>query len=334
MRVGFNPQKSEKKINLTTYHRVIVVVYIPNEEGFYKNSYDVFKLCLDSLVATTNSNSAITIVNNGSYDKVTDLLQNYLKNKKIDSLIQHSVNIGKIDALIGAARGARERLITYSDSDILFKKGWQENVEKVFSIFPNVGSVSPISVRYGLFYGTSSVLKQIILGKIKIKFEPIPENFDSYNKYLKSINWDEDKEETNNWPAIEKNNTKAVVGSGHQVLTVSREVLFKSVPTNPSLTLVGGDSEYKYVDEPIDKLGKLRLCTYTNFAFHMGNNIEDWMIDVQKNNLITTTDFTEMYYENKTNFDLFYSKYKTIIYQIKKKITKKVFKLIYKNYSL
>ncbi|MBK9223720.1 MAG: glycosyltransferase family 2 protein [Flavobacterium sp.] len=334
MRIGFNPQKSEKKINLTTYHRVIVVVYIPNEEGFYKNSYDVFKLCLDSLVATINSNTAITIVNNGSYQKVTELLQNYLKDKKIDSLIHHSVNIGKIDALIGAARGAREQLITYSDSDILFQKGWQENVEKIFSTFSNVGSVSPISVRYGLFYGTSSVLKQIIFRKIKIKFEPIPENFDSYNKYLKSINWDTDKNEKKNWPVIERNNTKAIIGSGHQVVTISREILFKSVPTNPSLTLVGGDSEYKYVDEPIDKLGKLRLCTYTNFAFHMGNNLEDWMIDVHKNNLKATNNSLEVVYKKESNPDLLYSKYKTVIYLLRKKITKKVFKLIYKDYSL
>jgi hypothetical protein len=334
MRIGSNPQKSEKKINLTTYHRVIVVVYIPNAEGFYKNSYDVFKLCLDSLIATINSNAAITIINNGSYEKVTDLLQSYLKDKKIDSLIHHSVNIGKIDALIGSARGAREELITYSDSDILFQKGWQENVEKVFSTFSNVGSVSPISIRYGLFYGTSSVLKQIILGKVKIKFEPIPENFDSYNKYLKSINWDTDKNDNKNWPVVEKNNNKAIVGSGHQVLTISRELLFKTVPSNPSLTLVGGDSEYKYVDEPIDKLRKLRLCTYHNFAFHMGNNLEDWMIDVQKNNLKITSYFSEEFHQKESNSDLFYSKYKTIIYLIKKKVSKKIFKLIYKNYSL
>lgn len=334
MRIGFNPQKSEKKINLTTNHRVIVVVYIPNEEGFYKNSYEVFKLCIDSLVATSHKNSAITIVNNGSYEKVTALLQNYLKEEKIDSLIHHSVNIGKIDALIGAARGARERLITYSDSDILFQKGWQENVEKVFSAFSNVGSVSPISVRYGLFYGTSAVLRQIIFGKIKIKFEPIPENFDSYNKYLKSINWDTDKNEHKNWPVIYSNDTKAIIGSGHQVLTIAREILFQSVPTNPSLTLVGGDSEYKYVDEPIDKLGKLRLCTYTNFAFHMGNTVEDWMLEVQNDNLKATSNAVAVEFEKESNPDVFYSKYKTVIYLVKKKITKKVFKLMYKEYSL
>jgi hypothetical protein len=35
----------------------------------------------------------------------------------------------RIDAQIGAARGVREKLITLTDSDILFVKGWQEKVE-------------------------------------------------------------------------------------------------------------------------------------------------------------------------------------------------------------
>ena len=35
-----NPQKKERKITMTTSHRVFLVVFIPNEEGFYKNSFE------------------------------------------------------------------------------------------------------------------------------------------------------------------------------------------------------------------------------------------------------------------------------------------------------
>ena len=334
MRIGINPQKLQKKIDLDAHHRVILVVYIPNEEGFYKKSFDVFKLSLDSLIATVNDNCAITVVNNGSYEKVTALLNHYFENNKIDTLINDRINIGKIDALIGAARGSREPLITYTDSDILFVTGWQVNVEKVFSTFNNVGSVSPIPVRYGMFYGTSSVLQQIILKKIKIKFEAIPENFISYNKYLCSINWDADDNDSKKWPVIEKEGIQAIIGSGHQVLTISREILFTGVPTNPSLTLVGGDSEYKYVDEPIDRLGKLRLSTYHNFGYHMGNNVEGWMIAVHQDNLnqkpISTTGFCIQ----KDVPNLFFNRFRQKIYMIKKKAVKKIFKSLYKDYSL
>ncbi|TRX13481.1 glycosyltransferase family A protein [Flavobacterium gawalongense] len=325
MRVGSNPQKQERKIKLSTHHRVVVVVYIPNEEGFYKDSFDVFKLCIDSLVSTINSNAALTIVNNGSHKKISDFLNLYLAEKKIDTLISHNTNIGKIDALIGAARGAREQYITLTDSDILFVKGWQEKVEEVFTVFPNVGSVSPIPVRTGLYAGTSSVLKQILLRKIKYMCVSIPENYVNYNKYLESINWDLDIREDENWPVVEKKGVRAVIGSGHQVLTVDRDVLFKTTPSNPSLTLVGSNSEHNYVDLPIDKAGKLRLSTYNNYAFHMGNTIEKWMIDVQGVNVNVIKNTENNIEIIAPSPDLFNSKSNSKWYGLKKMIIKKIF---------
>lgn len=328
MRTGLNPQKNEKKIVLTTHHRIIVVVYIPNEEGFYENSFEVFKTCLNSLVSTINSNAAITVINNGSYKKVTDFLNLYFEEKKIDSLISYNTNIGKIDALIGAARGAREKYITLTDSDILFVTGWQENVEEIFTKFSNVGSVSPIPVREALYFGTSSVLKQILLRRIKYKRIPIPENFDAYNKYLGSINWNLETKEDKKWNVVESNDCKANVGSGHQVLTIDRDILFKHVPTNPCLTLVGGTSENDYVDFPIDKSNKLRLATYHNYAFHMGNKLESWMADIQNNNKKSQSGIKNDLDTKSINLwnSWFFNKY----FGFKKKMIKKSFKRLYK----
>jgi hypothetical protein len=331
MRIGSNPQKSERKIVLTTNHRVIVVVYIPNKESFYKNSFDVFKMCLDSLVSTIDSNCALTIVNNGSHKEVSDLLNAYLIEKKIDTLITHNINIGKIDASIGAARGVREKYITLTDADILFAKGWQEKTEEVFLKFPNVGSVSPIPIRTGLYYGTSSVLKQIIFRKLKFKYIPIPENFTSYNKFLESINWDLEIQDDKNWCVVEKNGYKANIGSSHQILTIDRDILFKTTPTNPSLTLVGGNSEYKYVDEAIDKSGKLRLSTYNNFAFHMGNKLESWMIDVQNDNTRYVKNNEENPRFSSQLTDMYNTKLKDKYYGLRKKIVKNIFSILYKN---
>lgn len=328
MRLGSNPQKAERKIILATHHRVVIVVYIPNEEGFYKDSLEVFKMCLDSLVSTINSNAAITVVNNGSHKKVFDFLNLYLGEKKIDTLISHNTNIGKIDALIGAARGSREKYITLTDSDILFITGWQEKTEEIFAHFPNVGSVSPIPVRRGVLFGTSSVLKQILLRKINYLSEPIVENFESYNRYLESINWDLETENDKKWNVVEKNNCKANIGSGHQVLTIDRDILFKTTPTNPSLTLVGGTSENDYVDFPIDKANKLRLATYHNYAFHMGNKLEDWMVEKHYSN--KKTEKIEINKLNVQSIDIhnswFYNKY----FGLNKKIIKKMFSVFYK----
>ena len=328
MRIGFNPQKSERKIILTTYHRIIIVLYIPYEEGFYKDSFEVFKMCLNSLISTVNSSAVITVVNNGSHKKVFDFLNLYLEEKKIDSLISHNTNIGKIDALIGAARGSREKYITLTDSDILFISGWQENVEKVFANFPNVGSVSPIPVRAGLLFGTSSVLKHILLRKIKFLSEPIIENFEDYNRYLESINWDLEIQNDNKWNVVEKNNYKATIGSGHQVLTLDRDIFFKTTPTNPSFTLVGGTSENDYIDFPIDKSNKLRLATYHNYAFRMGNKLEDWMLEKQKNNKKNENVQKELF--DVQSLDLNNNWLYNKCFGLNKRIIKRLFSLFYK----
>lgn len=331
MRIGMNPQKEERKITMITHHRIVIVVYIPNEEGFYEKSFDVFKTCLDSIILTINNNAAITVVNNGSLEKVSTFLNLYLKEKKIDTLISHNTNIGKIDAQIGAARASREKYITLTDADILFVKGWQEKVEEVFAAFKNVGSVSPIPVRTGLYAGTSSVLKQILLRNLKFKFIPIPENLENYNKFLSSINWDLDTDENKKWPVIESRGVKAIIGSAHQVLTIDRDVLFMTSPSNPSLTLVGGNSEHNYVDEPIDKAGKLRIATFNNYAFHIGNVLESWMNEVHRNNLISKTIKSNEFKASLFSSDLFHSQTKDKIYGFKKMIVKKVFYFLYGN---
>ena len=186
MRTGSNPHKVQKKIGLKVNHRVIVVVFIPELTGYYKDSQDVFKLCLKSLIAANKGDYAITVVNNGSCTEVHDFISNYSEGE-IDTIIHHSYNIGKIDAMIGAARGAREDLITLTDADILFMENWNCATQEVFSAFGKAGSVSPIPFRHGLFYGTSSVFKEVILGRSNFSYKAIPENFDDQNKYLSRL---------------------------------------------------------------------------------------------------------------------------------------------------
>lgn len=292
MRVGMNPQKQDKKIKLNTSHCVISVVYIPEMTGYYAHVLEVFKLSLQSIIATKNNQCTITVVNNACCKEVVDYLEEMFATGKIDCVIHNKNNIGKMDALIGAARGAREPLITLTDVDILFKKGWQENVETIHQKIENVGSVSPLSVRKSMNYGTSTTLGKILMGKVGFSLQPIPENFDDHNRFMQSINWNNETDPKALWPVVEKNGIKAILGSAHQVMTIRREILFTTVPEAPSLTLVGNNSEFLYVDEPVNKAGGMRLATYHNFAYHMGNAVEDWMVAVQQENLKAKPDAT------------------------------------------
>lgn len=324
-----NPQKQEKRVELKSNHRIVIVAFIPNLEGYYANVFEVFKLCIASANATKNSSCELTLVNNGSCKEVTDYINSLYQSNEVNCAIHHRENIGKMDAMIGAARTAREEFVTLSDIDILFTKGWQEQVEDLFHSIPDVGSVSPISVRASHTYATFSSLQKIILKKVKFQYKVINENFEPHNRFLESINWNKEEDKNLKWPVVSYGTKKAILGSSHQVLTIRRELLFTHVPVAPSLTLVGNMSEYNYIDLPIDLSNKFRLATYNNFAYHMGNTVEDWMLAIQnKNNLQRAT---SQIAPNHVDYATSKLQYETFAYRLKKKIVKKIFKIFYSN---
>lgn len=327
MRIGMNPQKQEKKIALQFQHRVIILVYVPEKEGYYQNIFEVFKLCLESAITTINEKCAITVVNNGSKKEVVEYINQKYANKEIDSVIHHNINIGKMDAIIGAARASREPIITLSDVDVLFKFGWQQEVERNFKAFKNLGTVSPMAVKSAFRISNVSTQKQIILKQLNFKLEPIPENTDDYNLYLKSLNWDITADKNAMWPVVEANNQKAILGCAHQVLSINREIFFKTVPVAPSLTLIGQNSVYNYADGPIDFAGGLRVSTYHNYAYHMGNTVEDWMLEVQRENVEKAKSNPKEIIDFKLSF--IPSKHSPFLFKIKEKIICKLFDLLY-----
>lgn len=277
MRQGQNPNKSNNQLELHTHHRVIMVVYIPNETDYYAQSFAVFQLALRSLLQTQHNRSAVTVINNGSIPKVGEWLSELQQQGQIDLLISYRENIGKIDAIIGAARASREPLITLTDSDVLFCSDWQQQVERVFTQIPKAGAVSPICMRYGALHATSSVVKGIFLRKLRYENRAIPANFLSNQRFMQSVNWIVDQENEHNYPVVSHNGFDAIMGASHQVITLRREVFFATVPTAPSLLRMGGDSVVNYIDYPADAAGLYRLSTYGNFAYHMGNQCEPWM---------------------------------------------------------
>jgi hypothetical protein len=84
MRVDFNPQKDKIIEQSNYFHQVIIPVFIPNHEGYFKDSFTIFKLCLESLFSTIHKKTFVSIVNNGS-----DLIvSNYLDKLSLDSSIR------------------------------------------------------------------------------------------------------------------------------------------------------------------------------------------------------------------------------------------------------
>ncbi len=273
MRVGVNPAKLDFQLEKKYHHRIIIPVFIPNFEGYFKEIFEVYKVCIASAFKTQHGRSAITIVDNGSCQEVKDWLKEEYEAGVIETLISHRDNIGKVDAILGAARSCREDIITVSDSDILFRLGWQEAVEDVFLNFEKAGSVAPFPITRHMYYFSTAVAKAAMKNELKFSFEAseYPNDIeDIYHCY----EWDFKKSYDGVLPIVRKNGRQAVMGSGHQIMSIRRDVIFK-LPQEPSFIKISNGSEVNWIDKPIDEMGFWRLSTVRPWVAHMGNNLTE-----------------------------------------------------------
>jgi hypothetical protein len=88
MRVGFNPYKDLVHKNSNYFHHIVIPVYVPNQEDYFKDSFEILKLSLASLFRTIHNKTYVTIVNNGSCKVIVDYLNElYQQNKALQVTI-------------------------------------------------------------------------------------------------------------------------------------------------------------------------------------------------------------------------------------------------------
>ncbi|MBX2826550.1 MAG: glycosyltransferase family 2 protein [Flavobacteriaceae bacterium] len=280
MRIGRNPEKDKEIIN-EAYHRIIIPVYVPNLDGYFEKGLDFTKLCIDSCNKTRHSKSVLSVVNNGCCEEVTQYLQKQYQVGAIDQLIHHKTNVGKIDAIIPLAKSTQEPLVTISDGDVLFKVGWMQAVEEVYQHFPEAGMVSPVP--HGTMF-TNYTVNTIFdaFFKRQLVFQGLC-NPDDMMKFARSIGR-EDTMYANELRlkyqmTVKRKDFSAVVGCGHFISTLRREV-FRRSPDSFSKMAYSSKADKDYIDVPNDRSGYWRLATIGNFAYHMGNQPEQWMYEM------------------------------------------------------
>jgi hypothetical protein len=274
MRKGYNPYKDSELEQTAFSHQVVVPVYIPHLQSYFKDALKILELSLQSLLSTTHSNTFLTVVNNGSCKEVVDFLDSLLKANKIHEVI-HTTNIGKMNAAFKGAIGHNIPLVTITDADVLFLSGWQQETLHVFNSYPKAGVVGLIPQFMSYQYNCENLLFDNFFNN-QIRFAKI-KNPEALVKFYKSVGWDD------NYPKQrleytlclhQEKNFKACLGSGHVVSTFKRRIL-NNAQINSKFKM-GGDSEAS-LDALPSKLGYASLTTYDNFAYHMGNIWEPWM---------------------------------------------------------
>jgi hypothetical protein len=286
MRIGFNPNKDKIQESNDFFHQVIVPVYIPNQEGYFKDSFQILRFCLESLFKTCHGQTYITVVNNGSCTEVIDYLNQLYDDNKIKEII-HTDNIGKLNAILKGITGHNFPLITISDADVLFLSHWQKETNAVFDAFPQAGAVSPTPSSKTLRQHTGNVILEHLFSN-GMKFSAV-NNPQDLRKFAESIGNPDFYNEVHlkkNLTVMAANGISAVIGAGHFVSSYRSEV-FNKISKRYSEFSLGGNSERILLDVPVVQNDYWRLSTQNTYAYHMGNIVEPWMqetIDALVNN--------------------------------------------------
>jgi hypothetical protein len=313
MRVGFNPHKDQPQEAPAYSHQVVIPVFIPNHDGYFKDSFKIFKLCIASLLATKHDKTFITIVNNGSDALIVNYLDELLQEKKIHELI-HTANIGKLNAILKGLVGNNIELVTIADSDVLFLSNWQQETDKVYAAMPKAGVVGIVPQYSTHMTRCENILWNRLFDK-NLKFLPV-KNPKALENFYRSVGW---KEFVPNYHKLAlgyeaPNGLKVYLGSGHFVATYKKD-MFDEIITYIGYKM-GGLSE-DFLDHAPLRKDYWRLTTYDNFAYHMGNVYEDWMSEITYTNDAT--------YAFGSNFKT-YKKINWAAYIFKTKILKKLYK--------
>lgn len=281
MRKGTNPAKLEdSKVENPCFHQVIVPVYLPKLEGYYKDGLDILKMCLESIYLTVHDKTFISVVNNGSCDEVKSYLDGMLKAAKIHEVI-HTSSIGKINAIAKALSGHNFDLVTITDADVLFINGWQKAVYGIYEAFPKAGMVGTTPNSKMLRYLTENIHFDNLFLK-NLKFRPVAQP-EKMRKFSISIDNEKMFNEVslNKILSLKRNEVIATLGTGHFTATYKKELLH-SIRKSYDLFKISADSDRTYLDIPSIKKGHWRLCTYENYTFHLGNHVDDWAIELLK----------------------------------------------------
>ncbi len=272
MRIGQNPAKSAREVARPEKVTVTVLNYIPMLSGFYAETLDVLKVCLNSLYENTVTPHDLLVFDNGSCREVQQyLLEEHLAGR-IQFLILSEKNLGKggaWDVIFTAAPG---EVIAYTDSDALFSKGWLEASLEILNTFPNVGMVTsrPFRTREELITRTLEWARAEPEASLaEGQLLPWP-TFLEFNLSLGAEEAEiREKYETTRDFRITYHGVTAQVGASHWQFVAKKEVLLQFVPFQMDRPM----GQVLRLDEAMNNAGYLRLMTAEPYAMNMSNTL-------------------------------------------------------------
>src|SRR5215216_1902439 len=270
MRKGQNPAKFVKDVARSERITVALLNYIPFLSGFYAETLDVLKVCLDSMRKEVGLPFDLMVFDNGSCSEARDFLVKEKEEGRIQYLILAEKNMGKGGAWNVILAGAPGEIIAYTDSDVLFSPNWLSRSVEILEAFPNVGMVTarPFLTPPEFIESTLQWARQ------NAKLEEgqfIPwETFLEFNLSLGQTKEENKKvyTETKDW-RIQYKGVTAMAGASHWQFTAYKSTLQGFLPFDMDKPM----GQVRQLDKRMNDAGLLRLMVYDPLAMNLSNTL-------------------------------------------------------------
>jgi len=270
MRIGQNPAKFIESVPQPARVTVAVISYIPFLSGYYAQSLDVFKACLNSLWAHADLPYDLLVFDNASCPEVREWLSEQHEAGKIQYLVLSDKNLGKAAAWNFVFAAAPGEIIAYADADIYFEQGWLSALVNVLDTFPRAGMVTGIPMWSPEQFSTATIEWAQTTDGVTLERGKLLVWEDLW-KHAQSVGMSEEDarktyEEMENLQ-VTYQGVQCYIGAGHFQFAARKSALQEVIPI-PAARPMG---QVRRLDVAINEKGYLRLSTKDWWVRHMGN---------------------------------------------------------------
>lgn len=270
MRKGQNPAKFVEDVRRPERITAAVLNYIPFLSGYYAESLDVLKACLQSMGRDAGLKFDTMVFDNGSCEAVREFLVDEKEAGHIQYLVLSERNMGKGGAWNVILGGAPGEIIAYCDSDVLFSPGWLGRSVQILEAFPGVGMVTARPFRTPPEFYESTLAWARTSAKAEMgNFIPW-ETFLEFNLSLGQTET-ENREvyaRTHDWRLM-YNGVEAFAGASHWQFVGFKSRLQKFLPFEMGKPM----GEVRQLDRRVNEAGMLRLMVPDPLAMNMSNTL-------------------------------------------------------------
>jgi glycosyltransferase involved in cell wall biosynthesis len=276
-RIGQNPAKKDVTAEQAADLTIAVLVYIPYLKGYYRQSLDVLRVCLDSITAHTPEPFDLMVFDNASCPEVVEYLKQRQQAGEIQYLLLSTKNLGKVGAWNMIFNSAPGEYIVYTDSDVYFLPDWLPRHKEVFAAFPQVGTVSGLPLREEPKFCKETLKKVEELPDVEVrKGKFIPQDW--IKDHVLSLGKEDELENdlARQDTLVRSAGVDAYVTGAHFQFMIRKDVIQPYLPFEYSRPMGPDVAQF---DQAVDGNGYLRLAVTQRSVYHIGNRMDQEVIE-------------------------------------------------------